>query len=57
MHSMAHVVRLFLSYLQGHLNEHQEFLDADPDTLPFELMGNAGSLFICEASQQLQSQQ
>lgn len=44
-------------YLQRHLNEHQEFLDADPDSLSLELLRDAGTLFVCEAPQQLQTQQ
>lgn len=40
-------------YLQRHLDEHQELLDADPDTLPFELLRDASALLVCEASQQL----
>lgn len=44
---------LALPYLQGHLDEHQQLLDADPDPLPFELLSDAGALFIGEASQQL----
>lgn len=43
-------------YLQRHLDEHQEFLDADPDALPFQLLCDAGSLFIGEAPKQLQAQ-
>lgn len=41
-------------YLQWHLDEHKEFLDADPDSLPFELLRDAGPLFVREAPQQLQ---
>lgn len=40
-------------YLQRHLDEHQELLDADPDALPFELLRDASALLVCEASQQL----
>lgn len=43
-------------HLQRHLNEHKEFLDADPDPLPFELLRDAGPLFVCEAPQQLQKE-
>lgn len=42
-----------LAYLKRHLNEHQQFLNADPDSLSFELLRDAGPLFVCEASQQL----
>lgn len=40
-------------YLQRHLDEHEELLDADPDPLPFELVCDVSPLFICEAPQQL----
>lgn len=43
-----------LLYLQRHLDEHKEFLDADPDSLAFELLRDAGALFIREAPQKLQ---
>lgn len=42
-----------LLYLKGHLDEHEELLDADPDSLPLELLCDAGPLFIREAPQQL----
>lgn len=40
-----------LLYLHWHLDEHEEFLNAYPDPLSFELMRDAGPLFVCEASQ------
>lgn len=40
-------------YLQRHLDEHEQLLDADPDPLPFELLRDASPLFICEAPQKL----
>ena len=54
--SVLHLMRVLWRpspYLQRHLDEHEQLLDADPDPLPFELVCDVSPLFICEAPQQL----
>ena len=42
-----------VSHLQGHLDEHEEFLNADPNPLPLDLLANRGSLLLSETAKQL----